>query len=86
MKFVVKINDRKCLLTAEQVEQLVELIAPCEYYNEEYVGPDKGTMGSANSYNPVVKPVNVDEWFDAKVMRDDLIETIKLRMKLDKEK
>lgn len=86
MKFVVKINDRKMLLTAAQVEDLVELIADSEYYHEEYMGPDKGTMGSNNAYEPRVRPCNVDEWFDAKVMRDDMIETIKLRMKLEKEK
>lgn len=86
MKFVVKINDRKMLLTAAQVEDLVELIADCDYYHEKYVGSEKGSIGSSNSYDPEVKPCNVDEWFDAKVMRDDMIETIKLRMKLEKEK
>lgn len=84
MKFVVKINDRKCLLPADKVEQLVELLHGLEYYHEEYVGPEKGTTGSSNCYNPVVREINVDEWFDAKVMRDDFIETIKLRMKLEK--
>ena len=86
MKFVVKINDRKMLLSAAQVEQLIELIADCEYYHEKYMGPDKGTIGASNSYEPVIERSNVDEWFDAKVMRDDYIDTIKLRMKLEKDK
>lgn len=86
MKFIVKVNDRKLLLTGEQIDQLVDVILDCEYYQEEYVGPEKGTMGSNNAYRPVVKPCNVDEWLDAKIMRDDLIETIKLQMKLEKEK
>lgn len=85
MKFVVKINDRKLLLTGEQIDQLAEVIHGCDFYEERYVGQDKGTVGSSNSYRPEVKPCLVDEWFDAKVMREDLIETIKLQMKLEKE-
>lgn len=84
MKLVVKIDDRKCLLDAAQVEALVDVLAGVEFYHEDYVGADKGTMGHNNSYTPVVKPLNVDEWFTAKIMRQDLIDTIKLRMKLEK--
>lgn len=84
MKLVVKIDDRKCLLDAPQVEALVNALHGCEYYHEDYVGPDKGTMGHNNSYTPMVRPLNVEEWFTAKIMRQDLIDTIKLRMKLDK--
>lgn len=86
MKFVVKINDRRLLLTGEQVDQLAEVIHGCDFYEERYVGPDKGTLGSSKSYVPEIKPCLVDEWLDAKVMRDDLIETIKLQMKLEKDK
>lgn len=84
MKFVVKVNDRKCLLSAMQIEQLCELLHGTEYYNEKYVGTDKGTIGSSMSYVPVIEQNNVDEWFDAKVMRSDYIDTIKLTMKLEK--
>ena len=84
MKFVVKVNDRKLLLTSGQIDQLVEVIHGCDFYEERYVGTDNGTLGSNKSYVPQVKPCFVDEWFDAKVMRDDTIETIKLAMKLEK--
>lgn len=83
MKFVVKINDRKMLLTAEQVESLADMLCECEYYVEEYVGRGKGSMGTNSEYHPHIKLCNIDDWFDAKVMRGDYIETIKLRMKLD---
>ena len=46
MKFVVKVNERKLLLSAEQVENLIEVIHGCDYYEEKYVGADKGTLGS----------------------------------------
>lgn len=84
MRFVVKVNDRKLLLSAAQVEDLVELIHGCDYYEEKYVGADNGTLGSNKAYSPEIKPCVVDEWFDAKVMRHDYIETIKLAMKLEK--
>lgn len=85
MKFVVKVNDRRLLLTAQQVEAMVELLVGCEYYDEKYVGKDNGSLGSNNAYIPEVKPCNIDEWFDAKVMRDDYVETVKLAMKLEKD-
>ena len=84
MRFVVKVNDRKLLLSAAQVEALADVIAGCDYYDEKYVGADKGTLGSNKAYAPEIKPCMVDEWFDAKVMRHDYIETIKLTMKLEK--
>lgn len=82
MKYVVTVNSRKCLLTSDQVERLIDVLAECEVYSEEYVGTNKGTTGSNNSYIPAINPAAVDEWFDAKIMRDDFVETIKLRMKL----
>lgn len=83
MKFVVMVNNRRCLFTAGQLEQFIEVLSYSEMYDEVYVGSGKGTTGSNNNYVPVIKPVAVDEWFDAKIMRDDFVETIKLRMKLD---
>lgn len=83
MKFVVTINNRRCIFTAEQLEHLIAVITDCEMYEETYVGLGKGTCGSGNNYVPVIKPAGPDEWFDAKIMRDDYVETIKLRMKLD---
>lgn len=83
MKFVVNINSRKCIFTAEQVERLVELLTDSEVYEEVYAGTGKGTCGSNNSYLPVIKPSDPDSWFDVKIMREDFVDTIKLRMKLD---
>ena len=85
MKFVVMVNNRRCLFTAEQLEQFIDVLSYAEMYDEVYVGTGKGTCGSNNNYMPVIKPVAVDEWFDAKVMRDDFVDTIKLRMKLDEQ-
>lgn len=83
MKFVVNINSRRCLFTSAQLESLIDVLMDCEVYEESYVGHNKGIQGSNNAYVPVVKPSEVDTWFDAKIMRDDYIDTIKLRMKLD---
>ena len=83
MKYVVMVNSHKCLFTAEQLEQFIEVLAASEIYEDTYIGANKGTCGSNNSYVPVIKPNAADEWFTAKIMRDDFVETIKLRMKLD---
>ena len=85
MKFVVTVNSRKCLFTSDQLRQFVEVLSYVEVYDETYVGANKGTCGSNNSYVPVIKPAAVDEWFEAKIMRDDYVDTIKLRMKLDEQ-
>jgi hypothetical protein len=77
------INSRKCVFTSELLEQFVEVLAGAELYDEVYVGSGKGSTGSNNNYNPVVKPSAPDEWFEAKIMRDDFVDTIKLRMKLE---
>jgi hypothetical protein len=85
MKFSVNINSRKCLFTASQLERLIDVLSDGEVYEEIYVGTGKGSTGSNNNYNPVIKPSSPDEWFEAKIMRDDFVETIKLRMKLEAE-
>jgi hypothetical protein len=83
MKFVVMINSRKCVFTPELLEQFIEVVAGADLYDEVYVGHGKGTTGSNNNYSPVIKPAAPDDWFEAKIMRDDFVNTIKLRMKLD---
>jgi hypothetical protein len=83
MKFVVMINSRKCVFTPELLEQFIEVVAAAELHDEVYVGNGKGSTGSNNNYEHVIKPAAPDEWFEAKVMRDDFVDTIKLRMKLD---
>lgn len=83
MKFVVAINNRRCLFTAGQLEQFIEMISDCELYEEVYVGSGTGTCGSGNCYAPVIKAAAPDEWFNAKIMRDDFVATIKLRMRVD---
>ena len=83
MKFIVAINSRKCVFTPELLAKFYGVIEEAEVYDEVYVGPGKGSTGSNNNYNPVIKPAAPDEWFEARVMSDDFVDTIKLRMKLD---
>jgi hypothetical protein len=82
MKFAVKINERKLLLTATQVEDLVDLISGCEDIHEQYRGDGKGNYGSNNNYDRKVRCTPVDEWFDARAVPDELIATLKLAEKL----
>lgn len=83
MKFVVNVNNRKLLLSATQVEDLANILYDCEQLHEEYVGEGKGDYGGNNRYQRVIKHIPVDDWLDAKVMPSDLIDTIKLKMKLE---
>jgi hypothetical protein len=83
MRFVVMINSRKCVFSPELLEQFVEVLAGADLYDEVYVGSGKGSTGSNNNYNPVIKPAVPDDWFEARIMRDDFVDTIKLRMKLE---
>jgi hypothetical protein len=83
MKFIVTINSRKCVFTPELLAKFYEVIAEAEVHEEVYVGSGKGSTGSNNNYEHVIKPSTPDEWFEARVMSDDFVDTIKLRMKLD---
>lgn len=83
MKYLLKINGTDCLLTHEQVNTIVETLEGCETYGEKHVGQDKGTQGYNNSYIPFIGQSHLHEWLKINVMSDDLIETIKLRMKLE---
>lgn len=85
MKFAVKINERKLLLTATQVEDLVDIINGCDEMHEQYVGDNKGNYGSSNNYVRKIRNAAVDDWFDARAVPDDLIATIKLAQKLEKD-
>jgi hypothetical protein len=83
MKFIVTINNRKCVFTPELLEQFIDVLAGAEVHEEVYVGQGRGSTGSNNNYEHVIKPSAPDEWFEARVMSDDFVDTIKLRMKLD---
>lgn len=85
MKYILKINGTDCLLTHAQLDAVIEIIDGAETHDERHVGADKGTQGYNNAYIPIIRARNVHDWLTIKPMSDELIETIKLRMKLDKE-
>lgn len=83
MKFVVNIDSRKILLSPTQIESLVTMLADCEQACEEYVGHGNGDTGANMQYRRAIKHIPIEEWFSAKVIPADLIDTIKLKMKLE---
>ena len=55
MRFLVKMLDADYVLTAAQMDQLMELVSSAEIREEEHVGENNGSVGWKNSYIPVLK-------------------------------
>lgn len=83
MRFIVNIDSRKVLMSATQLESLTNLLTECEQACEDYVGNGKGDTGGNLQYQRSIKYVPVEDWFSTKVIPADLIDTIKLKMKLE---
>jgi hypothetical protein len=83
MKFVVKVQGKDLLLDANQVERLIDVIDGADIYGERHVGANQGSQGYNNAYVPTIVTAPTHTWFEVKTMPDDLIDTIRLSMKLE---
>ena len=83
MKFKMTINGHNILVNAQQLEAIVDTLASAEFLTETHVGNNIGSQGYQNAYIPAIKPVVTHELFTVAPMNQDLIDTIKLSMKLN---
>ena len=82
MKFKVAILSQMVLVSADQLEAILEVVADCETANDEWVGDGKGLNGT--NYLPLIKKFSIDKVNLLPIM-DDTIETLRLATKLHEE-
>lgn len=85
MRFTLGINGHKVVLTADQLEAMSRILEDCDEVYDKSVGKDEGTHGYNNSYIHHIKPFNVGESLEVKIMTNDQYEATKLVTKLNKE-
>ena len=79
-----RVGDRQFLISPEGVAKIMDVVKDCEVMGEKHVGTYKGTQGYGNAYVPLVyKPTVLSEALPCKPVDQDLIDTIKLTMKLN---
>jgi hypothetical protein len=80
----LRVGDRQFLISPEGVATIMGVVKDCEVMGEKHIGTNKGTQGYDNSYVPIVyKPTVLSEALPCKPVDEDLIDTIKLTMKLN---
>ena len=82
--FQLRVGAHDFLLTPEKLGVVMSAVKECEVISEKHVGSDKGSQGYCNAYVPLVyAPKNLPEIFKCQPVEQDLIDTIKLTMKLN---
>jgi hypothetical protein len=82
--FQLRVGSNNFLLPPDRLAILMATLKGCEVMDEKHVGTDKGTQGYDNAYVPLVyKPTVLSEALPCKPVDQDLIDTIKLTMKLN---
>lgn len=80
----LRVGAHEFLLTPEKLGVIMGAVKGCEVMSEKHVGTDKGTQGYSNSYVPLVyTPKQLPEVLKCQPVDQDLIDTIKLTMKLN---
>jgi hypothetical protein len=79
MKFKVLALGQTLLVSAEQLEVLVETLGGCEQLLEEYVGNNKGDNGS--NYKYLLRKFDISR-ANPQIVTNDQIETYRLVTKL----
>ena len=79
MKFKVLALGQTLLVSAEQLEVLVETLGGCEQLLEEYVGNNKGDNGS--NYKNLMRKFDISRT-NPQIVTNDQIETYRLVTKL----
>ena len=83
MRFQLRVGSKEFLVTADQLADVMAILENCEYMGEHHVGKGKGSQGYDNSYVPVVRKPRLRDVLMCLPVDDDLIDTIKLTMKLN---
>lgn len=79
MKFKLHVAGMNVLLTPDQLEELLTLVADCECVNDEWVGDGKGDNGS--NYKSLLRKCSLDRVQPAPVLNDQ-VEAMRLVTKL----
>ena len=80
----LRVGAHDFLLTPEKLGVIMGAVKGCEVMSEKHVGADKGSQGYTNAYVPLVfSPKNLPEVLKCQPVDQDLIDTIKLTMKLN---
>jgi hypothetical protein len=79
MKFKVLALGQVLLMSADQLEVLVETLGGCEQIHEEYVGNNKGDNGS--NYKNLLRKFDISR-ANPQIVTNDQIETYRLVTKL----
>jgi hypothetical protein len=79
----LRVGSREFLLTPDKLATIMTTLKGCEVIDEHHVGTDKGTQGYGNSYVPVVYTPSLKTTLTCQPIDEDLIDTIKLTMKLN---
>jgi len=79
----LRVGDCQFLLPPEGLATIMETLKGCEVMGEKHMGTDKGTQGYMNSYVPIVYKPRLQAALQCQPVDEDLIETIKLTMKLN---
>jgi hypothetical protein len=85
MRFTFTVGGTKLVMTAEQLEAMTHILEGCEMVYDHSVGKDLGTHGYNNSYIHHIKPYNINDSLEVKVMTNEQYESTKLVTKLNKE-
>lgn len=80
----LRVGAKNFLLTPDKLAVIVDTMRDCEVMDEKHVGTDKGSQGYMNAYVPLVyKPKSLPDTLSCTPVDQDLIDTIKLTMKLN---
>ena len=80
----LRVGGHEFLLSPEGVATIMQAVKDCEVLETKHVGSGKGTQGYDLSYVPIVyKPRLLRDALKCAPVDQDLIDTIKLTMKLN---
>lgn len=80
----LRVGSNEFLLSPDKLASIVGMLKGCEVIDTKHVGSGKGTQGYDNSYVPIVyTPRLLNESLKCVPVDEDLIDTIKLTMKLN---
>lgn len=79
----LRVGSKEFLLCPDKLTAIIDVLKGCEVMDEVHVGQDKGSQGYGNAYVPVVYKPNLKSTLMCLPVDDDLVDTIKLTMKLN---
>ena len=80
----LRVGECQFLIPPDRLATIMATLRGCEVMGEKHIGTNKGTQGYDNAYVPLVyKPKVLSGALPCKPVDQDLIDTIKLTMKLN---